>query len=215
MQPKHAPWIVLLAAWLHPSDSPAQFGQNAQLPNNVYLLPRVGSPPASNQRFYPFSNGNPFNNFPGFGGTSAFGGRNPYAGPNNFGSPWGAGFGNNGFGNPWGGGFGNAGTNQFGSGGYGYGGSGYGGYGGLGYNGFGNGSGFSNLWATSAPFGGYNFTGYGNHMPIVGVNNGWWPYEPAYNSNSPINQYLQQLYLQGLPNLNNLPGNGKILPQAP
>jgi hypothetical protein len=72
------------------------------------------------------------------------------------------------------------------------------------------------MWGPGAPFGGYQFSGYGNYSPIVGWNNGWYPYDPGYNANSPINQYLQQLYLQGLPNLNNMPnGNGKILPRAP
>lgn len=215
MQQKHALWIIVLAGWLQPKDAPAQFGQNAPLPNNVpkniRLLPRVGNPPANSQQFYPFGYGNPMNNFQNFNGPSAFGGGSPYgnAGFNNFGPPYGAGYNN-----PWGGGFGNAGPHPWGGGanGFGYGGFGNGfGNNGFGYNGFGN-----NVWGPGPPFGGYQFNGYGNFSPIAGWNNGWYPYEPGYNANNPINQYMQQLYLQGLPNLNNMPnGNGKIMPRGP
>ena len=221
MQQQNALWIIVLAGWLHARDAPAQFGQNAPLPNNVpnnvRLLPRVGNPPVNSQQFYPFGYGSPLNNFQNFGGPSAFGGGGPYGNPgfNGFGGPYGAGYGN-----PWNGGMGNMGPwgggyNGFGYGGFGNG-SGYNGgvgyNGGFGYNGFGNG--FGNMWGPGAPFGGYQFSGYGNYSPIVGWNNGWYPYDPGYNS--PINQYMQQLFLQGLPNLNNMPnGNGKILSRAP
>ena len=216
MQQKHALGIIVLAAWLYPKDAPAQVGQNAQLPNNVppnvRLLPRVGNPPANSKQFYPFGYGSPLNNYQNFGGPSAFGG-NPYANSafNNFGPPFGGGYNGLGYGGFGNGGFGNNGFGGNGFGFNGFGNNGFGYNGGFGYNSFG-----SNMWGPGPPFGGYQFSGYGNYSPIVGWNNGWYPYEPAYNPNSPINQYMQQLYLQGLPNLNNMPnGNGKILPRGP
>jgi hypothetical protein len=95
---------------------------------------------------------------------------------------------------------------QYGYGGYGWnswGGSGFSPYGSP-YSGFGNPwqygmGGYNNYaWGAGAPFGGYQFGGYGNFAPIVGVNNGWWPYQPAYDYNNPVNQALQNLYIQGL-----------------
>ena len=38
------------------------------------------------------------------------------------------------------------------------------------------------LWA-GPPFGQYGYGGYGNFAPIVGINNGWFPYEAPWNNN--------------------------------
>ena len=201
--------VGLVMAWLHASAGVAQFGQNPQLQNNPpansHFLPRVGGPKLNSQQFYPYGYGSPlnnnynFNNAAGFGGwnpytNTAFGGGaggwNPYTGTafGGNGNPWNSPYGNPWQGNPWGGGtFNNPWQTPWG---------------------------FGNIYSNSAPFGGYQYYGYGNFAPIVGLNNGWWPYQPAYNYNNPVNQYLQNLYMQGLPNLNNLPGgNGGILPR--
>ncbi|GEM_PF-5591006 len=193
-------FAAMFAGCLYPSVATAQFGQNApqgpSAPANSTFLPRAGGQRLNSQQFYPFGYGNPQNNYyNGVFGNNGYGNNamNPYANyaPGGYGSP----FNSSPYGNPWQG-------NPFG-----------GGF----NNGFQNPYGFGNMYGPSAPFGGYQFNGYGNFAPIVGLNNGWWPYQPAYNYNSPINQYLNQLYLQGLPGNGNVPSssNSGILPRNP
>ena len=179
-------FILVAALALAPASSAsAQFGQNpftATPPGNAAFLPRSGGQRLNNQQFYPFGYGNPLNNYHnGVFGNNGFGnnGWNPYG--NN-------GFGDNGspFSNPWQGG-------PFG--------------GGVFNNPYQTPWGFGNAFSNSAPFGGYSFYGYGNFSPIVGLNNGWWPYQPAYNYNNPVDQYLNQLFLQGLPGSGSAPSS--------
>ena len=197
---------AMLAGCFYPSVASAQFGQGANPPANSTFLPRAGSQRLNSQQFYPFGYGNPQNNY--YNNAYGFGG-----------------YGNNGYGNN---GYGNNGWNPNGN-------YAFGGYGspfnnswqGNPWQGnpFGGGAlnnpyqtpwGFGNAFGPSAPFGGYQYNGYGNFAPIVGLNNGWWPYQPGYNYNNPVNQYLQQLYLQGLPGYGTFPGgNNGILPRNP
>lgn len=182
---------ALLAGCLHPAAAMAQFGtkppQGLTPPANSTFLPRAGGQRLNSQQFYPFGYGNPQNNY--YNGV----------------------FGNNGFGNN--------GWNPYSN-------SSYGGYGSPWQgNAFGGGAfnnpyqtpwGFGNMYGPSAPFGGYQNYGYGNFAPIVGLNNGWWPYQPMYNYNNPVDQYLQQLFLQGLPGNSPAPSSkGGILPRNP
>lgn len=189
--------LCLLAALalVHASSASAQFGQNpftASPPGNSTFLPRAGGQRLNNQQFYPFGYGNPLNNYyNGAFGNNGFGsnGWNQYGnyGFGGYGSPY-----NSAFGNPWQG-------SPFG--------------GGVFNNPYQTPWGFGN----SAPFGGYQYNGYGNFAPIVGLNNGWWPYQPAYNYNNPVDQYLNQLFLQGLPGSGSAPSSLKnnVLPRNP
>ena len=187
---------LVLVCWLATSAVQAQFGQNLQgqnPPANANFLPRAGGPWLNSQQFYPYGYGNPLNNYlnNAFYGNTGF---NPYGGAG-FGSPW-----NNPFGNPWqGNGFGGGFANPFQANGFGM--------------GFGNpftpwGS-TTSFIAPPGPFGGYQYYGYGNFSPIVGTNNGWWPYSAPFDYNNPVNQYLQNLYLQGLPGSNFMPGSNR------
>jgi hypothetical protein len=203
------PWLTFasLAAWLFAPPAMAQFGQNPlnqnkpQAPAGARLLPRSGGGYLGNYQNSPFNsanNGFGFNNN-GFG----FNGSNPGFGFNNNGGGFngfnnGMGFNgyNNSFGNPWAGNFPGGQPNPWGLGGA---------------NPAWN---YGNIWGPAPPFGGYQFSGYGNYAPIVGVSNGWWPYEPAYNYNHPVNQYLTNLFLQGLPKLDTFPGN-QVQPRVP
>lgn len=184
---------LTLAGWLHSIAAHAQFGQNLPLQGNppagAQFLPRAGGQRINSQQFYPFGYGNPLNNY----FNNSF-----YGGAGNFG---GNGFGNNGFGaygspfgNPWQ-------ANQFA--GNQFGGNPF-------TNPYQTPWGFGNMYSNSAPFGGYQYYGYGNFAPIVGVNNGWWPYQPAYNYNNPVDQYLQRLFISGLPAI---PGGATVLPR--
>jgi hypothetical protein len=222
----------LLAGWLQASSAWAQFGVNplnqnngGGIPNGT-LLPRSGAGYVGNLQSAFGFNGGGFNGFNNGFGSNGFNGFN--SGFNGFNS----GYGFNGFNN----GFGFNGFNS----GYGF----NGGFNGFGspFNNYaspfaappwgGNlaGAGFynnpwqnpwglsGNIYGPTGPFFGMQYSGFGNYAPIVGVNNGWWPYQPAYNPNNPVNQYLQNLFLQGLPNLNNLnnmPGNAVLPPRGP
>ena len=196
--------IGLAAGCLHAAPALAQFGQNPlnrnnpQVPGNARLLPNSGAGylGGGNYQNSPFNTNRNFNNgFANNGFNNGFNG----AGFNGFNNGYGfnnPGYGFNGFQNGFGGynnGFGNQFNGNFG-----------GGFGG-GFNApwnYGN-----NFYGPAPPFGGYQFPGYGNFAPIVGVNNGWWPYEPAYNYNNPVDQYLNQLFLQGLPGSGSAPSS--------
>jgi hypothetical protein len=224
----------LLAGWLQASSAWAQFGVNPLNQNNgggipnANFLPRNGAGYVGNlQSAFGFNGGAGFN---GFNSGYGFNGFNSGAGFNGFNSGYGFNGGFNGF---------NSGFNGFNSG-YGFSG-GFNGFGsqfnnyaspfaappwggnlagaGLYNNPWQNPWGLpGNIYGPTGPFFGMQYNGIGNYAPIVGVNNGWWPYQPAYNPNNPVNQYLQNLYLQGLPNLNNLnnmPGNAVLPPRGP
>lgn len=164
--------LGLAVGWFSADSAQAQFGQNnPQAPPNSHFLPRTGGSYVGKSPYGPFSNFQGYNNF----GAGPF---NPY------GNAWAGGYGSAFQNNPWGGGYGYQYQYQYGMGANGF-----------GYN---NAMGYNGFPGMSAPFGGYQTFGGYNFSPIVGMNNGWGPYYPAYDPNNPVNQALQNLYIQGL-----------------
>ncbi len=169
----------LVLGCLQTSSAVAQFATNttaSQPSGNMRTLPRLGAP---------YSNNFPYGLNGGFGNSGAYGFNNPYGFP--------GGYGFNGF---------NYSASPFNSYGMPY---GYGAQWQYTPNGYAFNNPSQNPYAFGSnflmppgPFGGYQYYGYGNFSPIVGMSNGWYPYSPVYDPYNPMNRALQDLFIQGL-----------------